>query len=153
CVIPPRNAHRAGKLCGRKVLRSPSLRVAHLLTQPGAGVGPDLVGLAGRDPEQLGRFGVAAAGEGAEPGPLGGLAGDPRPAAPRLCATARGPSGAGGGGPSGGRGRRAGAPPCSARPLRRAFSTRMRRIASAAAAKKCPRLSHGRSCPPSTSRK
>jgi len=35
-------------------------------------------------------------------------------------------------------------PPRFRRPLRRAFSTRMRRMASAAAAKKCPRLSQHR---------
>ena len=113
-----------------------------LAVQPGPGVGPVAVGGARRR-----RRGAAAAcstgqaGEEPELDQLGRLRGPRRPAG-------RGPRPGRAGRRSGRRrrarparrGRRRGRPPPRLRPpLRRAFSTRMRRMASAAAAKKWPR--------------
>ena len=137
--IERENRHGFLTVSGRVLLA----RREHLLMQPGPGVSPVAVGGGARDAEGLGGLVDGQAGEVAEldqlglgGGPRGELRPGPRP------------------GPGGRRGSAGSRPAMSSRStrgraaaalrgcrLRRAFSTRMRRMASAAAAKKWPRLS------------
>ena len=116
------------------------------LAEPGAGVGPVAVGGPRRDAEGLGGLLDGQPGEEAELDQLGRR----RVVARRGRSRASSRASRSSGGPLDGdrdarRGRRAaGRRRASGRRLRRALSTRMRRMASAAAAKKWPRLSQ---CP------